>query len=480
MRARASTAKALCAAAVFLLCAALPVGLVTIRNLAVGNDFVLVSSNGGVNFYIGNNPDHEKTMAIRPGTDWDDLVARPLKKNPEAKPSERSAFFYARSLDYIRSQPLDWIRLTLGKSLTYVTSVEGRRNHDMYFMRRYSTLFSALLIRAGPFAFPLGVILPLAVIGVLRRPRGRDTALLLVYLAAMFAATVAFFVVARYRMTAVPVLIVFAAWGAAETARMVRRRKLAVIALVAGGLAAVVCNANVPGVDRNRRLVDADSHFFSAGMIAVDKGPQEAVPEYERSIRLNPDFYMSRMNYGRMLFDMGRWRDAVEQLRAAKRLDRTSHQADWLLGESYTRLSQYPAALRHYRAAVTADRAYADGLAHVGLEAYERGEYDYAAGTMRIVTSARPGYAQAHHTLGLALFKLGRLNESIAELRRTCELDPGSAATWLALGIAYDKAGQPAQSRAAFRRAVEIGPNDAIRDSINRYLSARDRNKNQS
>lgn len=470
LRARSSASKASRGALLFVLCAALPVVPVAVRNRMVGGDAVLISSNGGLNFYIGNNPHYEQTLAIRPGPEWDDLVELGRSKDPDAKQSEQSARFYDMALDYIRSQPLDWTRLMLKKSLVYVTSVEGRRNHDMYFLRRYSALFSMLLFRVGSFAFPLGLILPLAVIGIVRRPRGAETALLLAYIGAQFAATVAFFVVARYRVTVAPVLLVFAARGAVELCRMIRRRRVSCVALAAAGVAFVICNANLPGVDRDRRLIDSDSHFFVAGILDGDGKKRQAIPEYERAIRLNPRFFMSRMNYGKTLFELGRWQDAVRQLRAARRLHDGAHQADWLLGEAYVRLKDYPAALRHYRAAVKADGIYVDGLAHVGLEAYERGDYHFAVDALRIVVSARPEYPQAHHSLGLALFMLGRLDASIAELRTTCRLDPSSSETWLALGIAYDRAGRRKQANAAFARAISIGPRARITQRIRTYL----------
>ena len=42
----------------FLCGIALPVGLVTLRNVLVTGEWVLISSNSGINLYIGNNPDY--------------------------------------------------------------------------------------------------------------------------------------------------------------------------------------------------------------------------------------------------------------------------------------------------------------------------------------------------------------------------------------------------------------------------------------
>lgn len=471
VRSRLPRATAVKAAAVVILCALVPVAPVAVRNYVQSQDFVPISYNGGLNFYIGNNAHYDETLAIRPGPEWDALVAMPLKENPNATPSQQSAYFYRAGFDYILSHPADWLLLTLRKSAAFFTAIEVRRNHDMYFLGGYSSLFSVLLFRVGGFAFPFGVVLPLAVVGLLTRPRNRDTALMLVYVAAQLAVTVAFFVVDRYRVTAIPVLIVFAAFGVIELWRMIRTRRPAPVVLLAATVVFIFSNANVPGVDRDRRLVDADSHYFVAGILDGDGKRLEAIPEYERAIRLNPRFYLSRLNYGRLLFGMERWNDAIRQLKEAVQISWDYPEAHWLLGESYDRLNEGERALRHYKAAVSMDAIYAEGLAHAGVRAFENGSYDYSVRIFLIVVEAKPDYPQALHTLGLGLVQLQRYEEAIETLRQTCEMAPDSSESWLALGIAYHQAGKLTESRSAFDRAIELDPAGQTRERIQRYLS---------
>ena len=54
---------------------ALPIGAVTLRNYVASHEWVLISTNGGINFYVGNNPRAEDTIAIRPGESWRRLTA---------------------------------------------------------------------------------------------------------------------------------------------------------------------------------------------------------------------------------------------------------------------------------------------------------------------------------------------------------------------------------------------------------------------
>ena len=44
---------------------------VTYRNWTIEPDLVFISSNAGVNFYIGNNADYERTVSLRPGMQWE-------------------------------------------------------------------------------------------------------------------------------------------------------------------------------------------------------------------------------------------------------------------------------------------------------------------------------------------------------------------------------------------------------------------------
>ena len=50
---------------------------VTLRNYAIGGDAVLISSNAGINFYLGNNPEYQRTVNIRPGGNGTNCWTRP-------------------------------------------------------------------------------------------------------------------------------------------------------------------------------------------------------------------------------------------------------------------------------------------------------------------------------------------------------------------------------------------------------------------
>ena len=98
-----------------LLGAAIAVAPVTFRNWAEGRELVLVSSNTGINLYLGNNPRYDATVGMRPGRDWQALVRAPLLHGVSgAGPASR--FFVERVTPYAGRDPAGSPRSRRGSS----------------------------------------------------------------------------------------------------------------------------------------------------------------------------------------------------------------------------------------------------------------------------------------------------------------------------------------------------------------------------
>ena len=204
-------------AALFLAGVALPVAAVAARNLVVAGEPVLISSNGGINFYLGNNPDYDQTIRIRPGGEFERLAQQPENLGIVGA-AARSRYFTRRAVDFLAGYPRAALRLYGRKVRDLLAGREIPRNQDSYVYREYSSLLAALQWRFGP-SFPFGIVAPLALGGALlgaraaersggRRPSG--SALLLWYAAAYGFSIMLFFPTARYRLPLIPVAALFA------------------------------------------------------------------------------------------------------------------------------------------------------------------------------------------------------------------------------------------------------------------------------
>lgn len=221
---------------------------ITARNFVVGHDLVLVSSNGGVNLYIGNNDQARGTFHLpaESGLSNLDLEGSAAAVAEQAlgrtlRPSEVSRFWARAAWRFALEHPLREAML-LGLKLRRLVGAYEIPNHLNlgYMAAEFIPVLRWMLVGAG-LAFPLGV----AGIGW-RLARGATPVdrLLCGFAIAYSVSLLPFFITERYRLPLVPVLLVYAAWLLTELARGWRTRPrrippLAAIPILACAVVAV-------------------------------------------------------------------------------------------------------------------------------------------------------------------------------------------------------------------------------------------------
>ena len=150
--------------ALFVLPIALVILPITYRNWTIEPDLVFISSNAGVNFYIGNNAEYERTVSLRPGMPWEAMIAEAAHSGHETAAAQ-SAFFFGKALDYITAQPLNYLGLLCKKGFHFWSGPETKRNQDIYYARQHSRILSFLLWD-WHLSMPFGLIGPLSLLGL--------------------------------------------------------------------------------------------------------------------------------------------------------------------------------------------------------------------------------------------------------------------------------------------------------------------------
>ena len=106
----------------------------------------------------------------------------------------------------MRSDPGFAAQMMWRKLELMLNNYEVPDNQDYYFLARYSPV-----LRLTSLSF--GWLLPLAALGMLSSWRRQESRLIAAVLLIYTAAVVAFFVAGRFRLPAVPFLVVYAALG---------------------------------------------------------------------------------------------------------------------------------------------------------------------------------------------------------------------------------------------------------------------------
>jgi 4-amino-4-deoxy-L-arabinose transferase-like glycosyltransferase len=267
-----------------LLGAAIAIAPVTLRNWTEGGELVLISSNTGINLYLGNNPRYDATVGMRPGRDWQALVRAPrLHGVSGAGPASR--FFVERVTAYAAREPVGFLLLQARKLRLLVGGAEIPRNQELYPARAWSPVLRVLLWKVPGLAFPFGLLLPLAAVGL--GVAWRRAPVLAASVVLLGLAVAAFFVTGRYRAPLVPLLALFAAagvrWAAVEAS--VRARVAAGVVAVAVYLLANLGQGPMP-LRMNSDAEQGLAHWLER----EGRGP-EAFALYERLAREAPSSF---------------------------------------------------------------------------------------------------------------------------------------------------------------------------------------------
>ncbi len=366
---------------------------VAVRNYAIGGEFHLTTSQFGPNLYIGNNPrangTYQPLRQRRGSARYERLDAQALAEEQLGRPlspAEISRFWTSQAIQFVREQPVAWLKL-LGRKFVYTwNATELVDTEDQYTYAQWSWL-----LRLSGYVLHFGVLLPLAVWGICCTATQRRRLLPLYLMIAFYACSVvAFYVVGRYRYPLALPLILFAAAGIVEGKQFVRRsaRWQVVVAVMACVMVAIF--ANLPIVSRDS--LRAVTHYNIGVELDTEGLYDVAVVQYEATRKLDPHF------------------DAVYNN----------------LGCDYLHLGDYERAIEHLRLAVHADPEFAEAIYNLGTAYLALGDLTAARDCFQRTVELRPDLPRAFLGLGMAYHRLGQLAEARTALRQVLTLDPTS------------------------------------------------------
>jgi tetratricopeptide (TPR) repeat protein len=472
---------------------ALLVAPVTIRNRVVAGEWVLLTSHGGLNFYIGNRAGADGTWmgipGIAPDIEGQARDARRVASQALGRPAgarETSAYFYGLAWQWIRTHPGEALVLFLRKvALTFGTTDVALNYSYTYYAHDERTLLSALVV--GPW-----LLVPVGVVGLwlgLRLRPGAAYRIWLVFVPAYAVSVAAFFMSSRYRLPLLVPLAIGAGatlawcwerargreWGrllgpvsgaaalgvavslplAADVGRMYERGERIVFDLAAGRDAAALARLD----ETLARHPEPGLLLFRVGRVFQDRGDAtRAVEWFEKALAADPGQPDIRFSLGQALLAAGRPGEAVAHLAAARAAAVESDLATAELVLAYAALGRREEARREL-AALSPSRLSSPALAvALGRAAVDIEAFDLAEPHLRRALAGAPDDVEILELLGIALDRLGRHDEAAATLTRLVALAPSRASGHYFLALALAQLGRLDDARRQVGEARRLDP----------------------
>lgn len=472
--------------AVVAVACALPIMPVMIRNYKVAHAIVPVGASGGVNFYIGNNPASDGSTAIVPGTraDWwggyEDAIAIAEKDlGRKLKLSEVSDYYFHRGFEYIKAHPSEAGALTMKKFRMFWGA--GERANDKYIY------FFWHLAKMKYVPLPgFWLVAPLSILGAVLLWRRRNELVMFYLFVGLYSiGVIVFFVNARFRLPIVPVLCMFAAYGAAYLWRAFREKRFSVVkALVIVAAAAALVNSDYLYQKQMRAYSDAFSNYTlgNAYLKMGDKGT--ALSHFTRADEIQREYpttayhFIQRevdYNLGTLLWENGMCSRAIPVLERVGGNDEFTLHALDCLGDCYLNRKDIANATRVYEHLMSISPSDQRGVAGLARCAALTGDYAKAESMLeQIINPTGTVYPPAYIALAEVQRAQGKIDAAIASYTNIARLIGYQRQGYLALVELYRQKGDtPSALKALDQAALYSPPNDPTVEGLMGSLRAR-------
>jgi 4-amino-4-deoxy-L-arabinose transferase-like glycosyltransferase len=326
---------------------------VTLRNHYVGKDWVLISSNGGMNLFLGTSLETDgglrrTSTIIEQAPEVEEISSRQVAEKDlkrELKPSEVSAYWASRALKDIKGNVSASIRLIFRKFNRFWNWRELNDNIDFYYFRE------KYLLLGIPF-MNFGFVAPLAFLGLWLARKQKDILIpALVFITIFSLSSTPFGINGRYRTPLIPVLIVFAAYGIHAFYHRVRQKQWDGIIIASIILVSSLVILNTGKRDNNYSFM-----YRALGQIYLKKGEREkSLLALQNSVEADPRNFYARNALGITLSEMGKYEDAIPQFEKALKLSPGFVDAHYYLGVAYFKTGNRLAAFEEFKTVMQTD-----------------------------------------------------------------------------------------------------------------------------
>ena len=366
---------------------ALAIAPITAKNLAAG-DAVMITAHGGINLFIGNNPDAIGWFKTPRGTglsgSQEKLISSAQRTAEEGlgralRPSEVSDFWRDEVVAFVTQYPVTATRLLLRKGFYFVNGYEKPMVANYHHAKSQSVVLGWLSIGLAP-------VMILGGLGMLLGWSDRRRLAPLYLLVLTYAGgVVIFFVSMRYRLPIVAGLLPFA--GLAVD-RLLRQRPSLPVALAGAAFSAVVLWPSVRSAELPSDL--AHTHYYLGSVALQQEAPEQAI---------------------------GHFADALELVETNPRY---RHQ----YGVALQRAGQHDAAIEALERVTAEEPIFLSPYITLGIAYRQKGDLAAAEATYRRAISVSDRYPFAWYNLGNVLLDQGRRAEAAAAFDKTLALEP--------------------------------------------------------
>ena len=154
-------------------------------------------------------------------------------------------------------------------------------------------------------------------------------------------------------------------------------------------------------------------------VLAEQNKPQEALENYNKSIKINPNYSQAYNNLGVCLYKLGKIDEAIQGYRKAIEIQPKHAGAYNNLGAVFKELGKHKKSITCFQKAIEIQPKHADAYNNLGNVLQDLGELQKAINCYEKTIQINPNYVNAHYNLGTVFKQLGEHKKAISCFQKT-------------------------------------------------------------
>ena len=212
-------------------------------------------------------------------------------------------------------------------------------------------------------------------------------------------------------------------------------------------------------IDRQLIVYSKSSILFNIlGAVLVEQNkPQEAIENYNKSIKINPNYAQAYNNLGVCLHSLGKIEEAIQSYQKAIKIRPRHTETYNNLGAIFKEKGEREKSITYFQKAIEFQPKHADAYNNLGTIFKEKGEREKSITYFQKAIEFQPKHADAYNNLGAAFKELKDYKKSIYYYKKAIQIKPSST-MYSNLGNAFKGLGEYNKAINYQEKAIQINP----------------------
>jgi tetratricopeptide (TPR) repeat protein len=444
--------------------------LLGLRNREAFGEFFLFSPQGAVNLYIGNAGYADGKTPVAPPTRYpyaisadpgEDSIIIGCKQaalenvGRELNDRELAHYYTSKTLAEIGNDFPRWLGLMVKKTYYFLNSYELSDIKPIpRFIDRYSRVLRLPLLTYA-IVMPLGLV-GLGLVAVRRR---KAAWLVSAGFLACALTSIAFFVVWRFRLPAVPFLLILGGFALSQLVAAVRGKawkhlfSLAVPAV----LLSLFSLSSLWGIRDNSGEA---TYITNEGAILANTGKTEqAIEVYREAIKADPADARPYYYMGKAYGSLGLISQSKEMLEMAAMINPNYRSFAFLsMGITLANQGDFAGAVPYFKRSIDADPGLALAYYNLGLSCFNLGRFAEAREALGEAVALAGDDREILLSSARLLIEIGEPDTGIAVAEAILRREPRNAKALFTVGLGLEKQGRIPEAIGQFETALRYMP----------------------